>query len=53
MKEIDNFLFKSTKVLNEIDKKIILKSLKIAKNTKKSCVGKRVPTVFRLTRYVT
>ena len=31
MKEIDNFLYKSTKVLNEIDKKIILKSLKILK----------------------
>ncbi len=31
MKEIDNFLFKSTKVLNQIDKKIILKSLKILK----------------------
>ncbi len=35
MKEIDNFLIKSNEILNKIDKKIILKSLKILNNCQK------------------
>lgn len=35
MKEIDNFLIKSNEVLSKIDKKIVLKSLKILKNCQK------------------
>ena len=36
MKEIDDFLTKSSEVLNKIDKKIISKSLKILKNCQKT-----------------